>query len=719
MNGTTPLRIIISNLFASSQDAPQALQALVAEVVAPSIPNCPFETTAPTHDLPADERQELLNLLSNKLLDAYSSSIPEHLQSLLTDEAFIATLLLLPRQEEFFSILRAENVVPALLLLLTYSGMQRGSVSLMLTRVLIKRDGVYHFIKNLSKGEDRLMMKALAVQVLISLPRNLPASQYIEGVLTQMLDMLINYECDPWFQSIIAEATTRLIQKKPELCSMILHDKLVRQLQTAEDMTGVSRAYKALLSYEPPHSLLLYSIEANFATFVGLIEFAFRYTILQTSRGIVDSATQFLKHSQFAHTLVFNWIVSEAYEVPYFTSDSEGKIVRSERTEDLESLAALVWLTSRIESSPGIVQFYSKLFTKLLAHFSEDCSIRVTSLILALAEKANPAELVASPSQLEVFLTHLLKSDDLELLQGALGMLVVMLESSEFVSEDKHFLLEITPRVKELAGHEDSLISTLAQRTDQGISEVILPLEGQTKRVAPEPATHPIDANSSPFTKALELHMLSLSDRDVAWSEVASYIDDPDLFVFENFVKLVVAKVDILEVCDALQAYANSPDSKLKAIEILYRYLTSPLKRSLLKAKGPLEVFTRVALSTTEDSQLLLSALSLAAALFKKFGDSCHNLLHDALHCCLSTLKLSTSRLYTKQPPPPHLSGALSCMKAIIAYTSIELLADYIQEIKTTLALLLEVCPEEDPCKVLLDSAIRAYDSKLSSHIEV
>lgn len=713
-NAAETLEASISLLFEepNAELAKNRLQIIVSEVVAPSIPNCPFKCQPPTLDLTSDARMELLNRFLDVLLATYKKGIPQHLRELLLDEAFIATLLLLPQNEAFFEVNQSGDTIPALLLLLACSS-QRASVSNLLTRALVKPDGVYHFITNLAKGDDRLTMRALAVQVLISFPRSMSGSQYAEGVLLQMIGMLLEFKCDMWFQSIIAEAATKIVHRKPELCSIVLYDSLVKRLQEGEDLTSVARAYKALLSFKPPHSLILYTLEVNFSILAGLFEFAFRYKVLEVSSEILDVAALFIEHSQHSAALVYNWVALELYEVPYFSTDSEGRVLRSNRAEEIEALAVFMWLMNNLEKSSGLLLFSSKLFQKLLGIFSEQSSAKATGLILGLSEKFSPTELVSSPSQLDQFLKHLLVSEDCELLQGALSMLTLMLEESEYLSEDKLFLLSITPRIKELASHGDSLVSMLAQRTDQCISNVILSVELPTKSTNLSEQREHKDKDTTPFERALELHELSLSGKTVGWNDVAKFLDEPDLFVFENFATLVVSKVDITEVCQALDNFAlMSDDSKVRMIEILYKYLTIPIRRPLIKAKEPLEAFVKKLLSS--DSQLQLSALSLTAALFKRFGNSMHGILHLAIRTSLQSIKLSTSRVYTQQPVAEELPGALQCIKAILANVSIELLETYVQEIQEHLNLLLELYSTEDSCKVLLDAAVRAMEILLN-----
>jgi hypothetical protein len=743
------LSALISTLFeqAPAEKARNDVQFLVAEVIAPSIPQCPFQTSPPAVSLTTSERALLLDCLVDRLLQTYTHPIPEHLQELLVDEAFIATLLLLPRHEAFFSILSSEVTMPALLLLLTYSSSQRSSVSSLLTRALLQKDGVYHFIKNLAKGEDRLMMKTLAVQVLISFPRGLSTAEYVEGVLTQMMDMLLQFKCDVWFQAILTESVTKIVQKKPELCSVVLHARLIKLLQDGDDVTSVPRAYKALLSYEPPHDLVLYTLEVSFPSLAGLLGFAFTYRILGASKEVLEAAGQFLKHSQYADVLMYNWLVLDLYEVPVFLTDSEGRVLRGAGTEEVEGLAVLMWLTEALEKSPALLHFYSKLFSRTLQQFKEDGPMKATALILMLSEKFSPTELVSSPKQLEGFLTHLLKSDDEETLQGALSLIAVMLESCEFLSEDKLFLLKITPRVQQLKAHADPLISGLAQRADLGISATITSVSaGEEPPLVPSEGRDP--SPSCPFDRALALHKLALSSKPVLWREVEGYLEETDLFVLENFLALVINKVDIIEFCEALDAFPSMTlDVQLRMLEVLYRYLTCPARRPLLKVKDRLAVFVRTQLTSQPDSSVsskpahprplasppllssalassypegpsvCLSVLSISSALFKRFGDSLHELLPFVLQTSLQIIKLSTSRVYTAQPTPTELPGALRLVKSVVVSVSVELLADYVQDIKEHLSLLLQLYSADDACKQLLDQAVGAFDAKMAGQI--
>lgn len=117
------------------------------------------------------ETSILIPILFQKLIDTYiKQNLPEAYRILLYNDTLISVALLVPKYcTQFLSVLLAEDCIPSLLWILTYS--QHAPIAIqLLPRAIVKEEGVRELIITFGKGDNKAKLRNLAVKVLSTPP---------------------------------------------------------------------------------------------------------------------------------------------------------------------------------------------------------------------------------------------------------------------------------------------------------------------------------------------------------------------------------------------------------------------------------------------------------------------------------------------------------------------------------------------------------------------
>lgn len=149
------------------------------------------------------------------------------------------------------------------------------------------------------------------------------------------------------------------------------------------------------------------------------------------------------------------------------------------------------------------------LFMMLISNFKEDLHLDFVYLIVHLLKNLGQDKLIVNPSHMELFLNKMLELDDSNILESALTILSMSLAGTNFATEDKIFLVRISPRVISLTNHSELSVKQLAGAVNSMISKVLESgfVENQTEN---KYATVFEDLSSTkPYERALGLFRIS------------------------------------------------------------------------------------------------------------------------------------------------------------------------------------------------------------------
>lgn len=629
----------------------------------------------------------------------------KNLASIIRNDTLISVSLTVhPYNQELLSVLSAEDCIPSLLWLLTYSREHQKLSSQWLPAAISKPSGVETLIQTISKGDNTFKLKDLCIKILKTTPVH-NKDTYLQSVVGQMIQIISDYAYDEYVQKIIEQVLNYFLIKFPQ---KVLN--LIESYEESFDLEGFVKFFGTMVQFMPPSQLILYRISQGFEIYMNLYEFLCR-TPLKLKSELEALLVQFFGYWKESIGDLMEYIELNVYKHSFKIMDN-GRLSMESVDEEVRSIQKydnIGLLIGYLSSSRIGIQFCSDLFSNLLYRYDSHSQFWVIYFINYMLSTIEPVFLVNLPSQVQDFLYTALTSDDPKLNAISLEILAHSIPGNY----ENAFLLKISPKVIQLSNTRAEETSKIAEKVNKLISSHFL--SSPVLETHPNPSSTPnltqiLSDLSSPeaYICAISLHKLSLSLKSlkaIPWSYLHEQLNK-ETYVFDKLLKCYVVSLNLkpLQGLEELfiQFETNEIIAQSRILEILFHWIKQTQCFEPFLDKN-MKFLMRV-VRDYSDTMIVNGAVVVISQIIKKIKFGSYSYLPDIISFSVSVIKASNSSLVCGTRISESTASALLLLYKIVKHSYYKHYEIYMAEILDAINIFDSYYKLQDNTKTLLSN---------------